>query len=372
MAPRHRIVIIGGYGNTGRRVARLLAPRADLQLVIAGRQIASARAAADALQSVAAHSVLAESADARDAAARRALFRGATLVLAASSTTDHAADIARDAIGAGADACDTNLSMPGKIAALRALAPDAERAGRTVITDGGFHPGLPGVMARHAGHLLPGLTDARVGGSFNIDWRSLAFSDATVTEFVDELSHMNPEAYVDGRWVRSWSAMRAFDFGGDIGTRQCVPWAMEEMRELPASIPTLRNAGFYIAGFSPVIDYLVMPAAMIALRVAPAARAVIGRAFLRALRQWTPQGAWAVLQLDGSGSDPRRDVRIRVSHGDGYALTAIPVAACIEQLLDGARRPGVFTQAGYVEPAAFLHRLQALGVSVQVTVGAAR
>jgi saccharopine dehydrogenase (NAD+, L-lysine-forming) len=368
MSPQHRIVIIGGYGNTGRRVARLLAPRADVQLVLAGRDEAKARAAAAALETTAAHPVVAAAADARRATERRALFAGASLVLAASSTIESAADIARDAVAAGADAYDTNLSAAGKLSALRAMAPEVERAGRTVITDGGFHPGLPGVMVRQAASLVPGLTDARVGGSFNIDWRSLQFSEASITEFVDELSLMDPSSFADGRWIRSWSAMRAFDFGGSIGVRQCVPWAMEEVRELPAAISTLRNAGFFVGGFSPIIDYLVMPAAFVALKVAPSQRARIGRAFLGALRRWTPQGSWAVLLLEAAGGAPRREITIRVSHDDGYDLTAFPIVACVEQLLDGARRPGVFTQAAFVEPRALLRRLEVLGVTVETNV----
>lgn len=368
MSSPHRIVILGGYGNTGRRVARWLAPRTDVQLVLAGRDEAKAREAAAALASRAAHPVLAARTDAHRAEERRILFAGASQVLAASSTIESAAEIARDAVTAGADAYDTNLSAPAKIAALRAMAPEVERAGRTVITDGGFHPGLPGVMVRLAESMVPGLTDARVGGSFNIDWRSLQFSEASITEFVDELSLMDPSSFVEGRWVRRWSAMRAFDFGGAIGTRQCVPWAMEEVRELPSAIPTLRNAGFFVGGFSPIIDYLVMPAAFAALKVAPSQRARIGRAFLGALRRWTPRGSWAVLQLEAAGGTPRRIVTMRVSHDDVYDLTAFPIVACVEQLLDSARRPGVYTQAAFVEPGAFMRRLEGLGVTVETTV----
>jgi saccharopine dehydrogenase (NAD+, L-lysine-forming) len=256
-----------------------------------------------------------------------------------------------------------------KIAALHEREFEVESAGRTVITDGGFHPGVPGALARHAATLVPGLTDAFIGGSFNIDWRSLEFSDASITEFVDELAQMNPSTFFDGRWIRSWSMMREFQFGGDIGRRQCAPWAIEEIRELPKAIPTLRNAGFYVAGFSPAIDYVVMPAAFAALWLAPRQRERIGRAFLWSLRRFTPRTPWAVLQLEGMGGTPRRVISVRVSHTDGYELTAMPVVACIEQLLDGPRRPGVWTQAAYVDTAAFLRRLESLGVSVQVTLG---
>jgi saccharopine dehydrogenase (NAD+, L-lysine-forming) len=371
MVAPHRIVIIGGYGNTGSRVARLLAARADVQLVLVGRHLDRARALAAELAGTAAHPVLAVGADVRDEGQRRTAFDGATLVIAASSTTDHAGAIARSALAAGADTMDTNLSVPAKLAALQALAPEGERAGRCVITDGGFHPGVPGVLVRQAATLLPGLTDAHVGGAFSIDWRALRFSDATASEFVDELTTMDPETLVDGDWQRSISATRTFDFGDAAGNRRCVPWALQEIRDLPALVPTLRSVGFYIAGFGPVIDYLVMPACLVALRILPSQRPRVGKAFLWALRQWTPRGSWAVLQLEAAAGTPYRQVVIRVSHPDPYALTAIPVVACVEQLLDGPRRPGVWTQASFVEPALFLRRLESLGVDVRVSVGTA-
>lgn len=363
-----RIVIIGGYGNTGLRVARLLAPRPDVQLLLAGRSRGKAEAAAQTLAPIAAHPVTVSAMDAAQSDARRAAFAGASLVLAASSTTDYAAAIARDAMLAGADAYDTNLSLPGKISALWSLAGEAERAGRTIITDGGFHPGLPGAMARHAAALVPGLTAVRIGGAINLNWDAYEFSPSTMTEFVEELAAIHPESFDDGAWVRSWSAMRTIDFGGAIGVKQCVPWAIQEVRDLPTAIPTLRHAGFFIAGFSRRVDYVAMPLALLALRVAPRQKDRIARLFLAALRRWTPRGEWAVLQLEAMGGDPAKRVKIRIEHRDSYDLTAMPVAACIEQWLDGPRRPGVFTQAGFVEPARLLKRLEALGVGVQITV----
>lgn len=366
MTSVRRIVLLGGYGNTGRRIAQLLARRADVQLVVAGRSRDKATAAAQSLANVAAHAVDAAVIDATQSSARRALFDGASLVIAASSTSTHAAEIARDAIAAGADAYDTNLSLPRKHEALRALGPEVERRGLTIITDGGFHPGLPGAMARYAASLVPDLASVRIGGAFNIDWNAYTFSDATIGEFVEELATIGPEAYEDGRWIRSWSATRLIDFGEGIGERQCVPWGMEEVRQLPAIMPTLKTAGFFIAGFGRLVDYAAMPAALLALRIAPAQKDRIGRAFLWTLRHWTRRGEWAVLLLNGIGASGRH-VRIRVSHGNGYDLTAFPVVAGVEQLLDGPRRPGVFTQGHFVEPTLFLRRLEALGVAVQIS-----
>jgi saccharopine dehydrogenase-like NADP-dependent oxidoreductase len=47
-----RVAIIGGYGNFGAHVARSLASDPAIQLILAGRSLAKARAAAAALDAV--------------------------------------------------------------------------------------------------------------------------------------------------------------------------------------------------------------------------------------------------------------------------------------------------------------------------------
>jgi saccharopine dehydrogenase (NAD+, L-lysine-forming) len=365
-----RIVIVGGYGNAGARVARLLAPRADVTLVLAGRSGERAARAVAAMGDVAANPVEWRVADVDDARGMRALVEGAALVVCASSASAHAAPVARAALDAGADSLDTTLSLPEKHAALGALDPLLRARGRCAITDAGFHPGVPGALARWAAARVRDLDAARVGGAFAIDWRAYDFSPATMSEFVRELAAIAPETMVDGAWCRSWRDGRRFDFGPPVGARWCVPWGMREMRDAAAAIPTLRDAGFHIAGFGPVIDWVAMPFALIALRLLPRSADRVGRLFLAALRRWGSRDRWAVLQLEGHGRDAATGapvaVRVRLAHEDAYDLTAIPIAACIEQLLDGERRAGVWTQACFVEPERFLARMAELGVEVCV------
>ncbi len=48
----------------------------------------------------------------------------------------------------------------------------------------------------------------------------------------------------------------------------------------------------------------------------------------------------ALLKVEASGEKNGRPARFEmtVSHGDAYELTAIPVVACLEQVLDGSAR----------------------------------
>ncbi len=82
------ILILGGYGNTGRPLSRLLLEGSDAQLILAGRNISKARQYADELNSIyTGNRVRGVYADASDTASLRAAFEGANLIVMASSTT---------------------------------------------------------------------------------------------------------------------------------------------------------------------------------------------------------------------------------------------------------------------------------------------
>src|SRR3972149_7776946 len=98
------LVLLGGYGNTGREVARLLLEHSDVRLVIAGRNgERAAQAAADWNQRFPGGRARGLAADASDPESLRRLFAGADLVVLASSTPAHTATVARAALEGGRD-----------------------------------------------------------------------------------------------------------------------------------------------------------------------------------------------------------------------------------------------------------------------------
>ena len=56
---------------------------------------------------------------------------------------------------------------------------------------------------------------------------------------------------------------------------------------------------------------------------------------------------------------------MKISHEDGYALTAIPVTACIKQYLEGNKKPGLHFQANFVDPPKFFDDMKEMGVEVE-------
>jgi hypothetical protein len=361
-----KIAVLGGYGNTGAKVATHLARLGGFEITVLGRDPARASAQAASIQAATGAPIRSGRADAADPASLRTALAGVDLVLSATSDTAHAAEVARAALELGCDYADTHLSSPGKWQALRALAGQIHGRGLCFIADGGAHPGLPAAMVRALGAGLA-LDTAVVCGSFNIDWAGLNFGSNAPDDFVGELRDINPSAWVDGRWQRSWQNRRRHDFGPPAKRQDCIAMHLEEMRGLPELFPTLRETGFFVGGFGAPVDMVVMPACLLALKLWPGQTHRIGRAFLGAMRRWAPRGQWAILDLQATGRREQRQVRarMRVAHADAYELTALAVVATLVQYRQQARRPGLWTQAEFIEPAACFEFLRAQGVDVE-------
>lgn len=374
-----RILILGGYGNTGRRIARLLLTEYNtaLDVCIAGRNQPAAQQLVDELQSIAGsdHMVRSVCVDAADLNSLRSGFQDVDLVVVASSTMQYCDNVVRAALHCNCDYLDTQLSAPEKHAVLRHHASLIQTKRRLFITDGGFHPGVPAAMVRYvlqperADHSSTVPTQLRIFAKFQMSWKQLRFSPATVREFTTELKNFEPIAYDNGDWKRTaYRTWPRYNFGAPFHQKAyCVPTFLEELREPVTEYSSIRGLGFYMAGFGTLVDWFVMPLCFLLLPLFPAAAA---RLLYWALRQTDRKPYGALLSLEGADEAGNRVVQLDVFHPDPYDLTAIPVVACLEQYLDGSfkSRYGIHCQANIVEPLAFMRRMQAMGVTVQSTL----
>jgi saccharopine dehydrogenase (NAD+, L-lysine-forming) len=368
------LIILGGYGNTGRALSRLMLEHSQVRLVLAGRNEARALAEAAALnERFAGHRARGIAADASDRKSLLCAFEGANLVVAASSTSPVVTTMAEAALEAGLDYLDPQFSR-AKVAALQKMAPRIQAAGRCFITDAGFHPGLPAALVRYAAARFDRLQTANVGSVIRIDWRTLDVSPATIDELVTEFRDYQSLHYKDGRW-RPMGWVESFrpvwmTFGHGFGRRYTMPMFLEELRPLPKLIPGLEETGFFVGGFNGFVDWVLMPLGMAWMAVSPKAGArAFGRLLLWGLRTFSapPYGTLLMLEAQGMVAGAPVSMRVTVFHPDGYLLTAAPMAACLLQMLDGsARRPGLHLQAVAVDPQRMLDDLQRMGVSVEV------
>jgi hypothetical protein len=201
----------------------------------------------------------------------------------------------------------------------------------------------------------------------------LDLPDETVVELLEELGDFESVSFRDGQWKKAkWWSTKDFlkiDFGGDFGLQSCAPMILEEMRDLPDSYPSLRNTGFFVGSFNWFVDWLVMPLAILGLKIWPGGmKKPMARLMKWGLKTFSNPPYGTLLKVEAQGvkdGQPKR-IAVTLSHTDGYIFTAIPVAACLLQYLDGSiRRPGLWLQASLVEPKRLMGDMQRMGIQIQ-------
>ena len=368
-----KILILGGYGNTGNLIGRLLLQESNVRIVTAGRSLVKAQQHADRLN----HEFNTDrvshlQVDAADRESLQIALKGIDIILVASSTVEYTNNVAKAALEADVDYFDTQMSSRTKLEVLNSLRDSITQNGRCFITDGGYHPGVPAAMARYAANRMDVLEKAVISAAFQLNWKELEVSDSTSAEFIEELSHFMPTAYKDGVWVEiRMSQLPEFELGELFGKLYCIPMYMEEIQSLPDLMPSLCETGFYIAGFNWVTDYIIMPIAMLMLKLfGDSAKQPMGKFFNWGLRHFSKPPFGAVLQMEAEGQkdNAKRSVHMRLAHEDAYVLTAVPVVACLLQYLNGdIRREGLWLQANIVEPIKFFEDIERLGIKTIVT-----
>lgn len=362
-----RIFILGGYGLTGKLLARHLLAQTAADIIIAGRNPDKAAAFAGQLNTeFAGQRATARRADAADGPGLCRALAGSDFLLVAAPTTQHAEPVIRAALDAGVDYLDIQLDA-NKVALLKKAAPEIERTGRCFITEAGYHPGLPAAMVRFAAARLDRLDAAVVAGYLNMG-RDLPYSDA-VDELMEVFRLYEAQTYRDGRWTEpNQYVTREVDFGGEIGPRKCFSMFFEELRDLPVMYPTLRELGFYMASTHWVIDWVLTPLVMAGLKIpSPGLSHNLGRLMWWGMQTFSRPPYVVMIHTAARGEKDGAPavVEVAVAHADGYELTAIPVVACLTQYLDGtARRPGLWVMGHLVEPERFFVDMARMGARV--------
>jgi len=357
------ILILGGYGATGRLLTKHLLAQTDHQIIVGGRDLDKARAFAASLQDPRLSTV---QVDAVDPVSLRQALRGVDFLLVAAPTTHHARTVIRGALEANVDYLDVQYSDL-KLEQLRLHEREIAENKLCFITEAGYHPGLPSALIRYAASKLDCVESAWTAGYLNVG--NLPYTEA-VDELMEGFVHYQAQVYADGAWTRpgKWE-MRKFDFGQGIGVKTCYSMFFEELRLIPELYPTLRDAGFYIAGLNPLADLLVTPLVMLGLKIAPK-RGIrpLGKLMWWAMNRSKPPYR-VVLKVEASGQLNGRPAKLEASiqHEDGYELTAIPVVALLMQY-DCIRRPGLHMMGHLAEPDRLLHDMERMGVKVITTI----
>lgn len=356
-----KILVLGGYGYTGKLLAKHLLAQTKVQIIIAGRSEEKAKSFADELNDP---RVSARQADASSFDSLTKALEDVTLCLVAAPTTHHAETVIRTCITARVDYLDIQYSTK-KLKALYSVAEEIKQAGLCFVTEAGYHPGLPAALIRYAVTKLDVTESALTAGYLNM--KNLPYTEA-VDELMEGFIDYQAQVFKNGAWTKpsSWD-MRSFNFDEDIGKRTCYSMFFEELRDIPNMYPTLKETGFYISGANWFTDLLITPIVFVGLKIAPKrGLRPLGKLMWWGMGQTKPPYVVALkVEAKGQLEGIPAQIHVRVAHPDGYELTAIPVVAYLKQYLDGiARRSGVHLMGHIAEPARLFDDMQKMGVQV--------
>ena len=355
------IFILGGYGYTGKFLAKHLLAHTEVDIIIAGRNLQKAQAFVNELNSP---RVTARLADAADRSSLTQALHGVTLCLVAAPTTRQTETVIHACIEARADYLDVQFAA-NKLKALYAAENEIKKAGLCFITEAGYHPGLPAALIRYAASKLDTLESAITAGYINM--QELPYTEA-VDELMEAFLDYQAQTFKNGAWTKpsAWE-MRKFHFGNDIGERTCSSMFFEELRNIPKLFPTLNETGFYIAGVNWFSDYIITLAVFVGLKLAPK-RGIrpLGKLMWWAMGRTKPPYLVALkVEAKGLRNGNPAQVDVRIAHPDGYELTAIPVVAYLRQYLAGtARKCGVHMMGHIAEPIQLFKDMQMMGAEV--------
>lgn len=354
------ILILGGYGYTGKLLAKHLLAETKHKIIVAGRHLDKAQSFVDELHDSRA---TARQVDAADESSLKQALQGVDFLLVAAPTTHHTETVICAALEASVDYLDVQFSSQ-KIKILNVHAKEIADRNLCFVTEAGFHPGLPAALIRYAASKMDCIESAATAGYLNVG-TSMPYTDA-VDELMEAFIDYQMQVYKNGKWTKSTSYdIRKFDFGEDIGKRDCYSMFFEELRGLPEMYPSLKDVGFYMAGGGWLADSLTM-LVLLGLKIAPKrGLKPMGKLMWCAMTKLPKPPYRVVLAVEAKGQLNGKpiQVRVRCEHEDGYEFTAIPVVAFLMQYKK-VRRAGLHMMGHLAEPHQLFDDMQKMGVKI--------
>ena len=359
-----RVLVLGGYGGAGSNISRLLLQETDCDIIVAGRHKSMALDLCERLNAKFPGRASGVYADASQSESLKLALQGVDLIISASTSLDYVEVVAEAALQANIDYLDIHYPQQ-RVAVLKNLEKRIAAQGLCFITQAGFNPGLPSVLVRLAKSHFTRYEKARVGVAMNTRFEK----GGALDEFIDSLGDFKSDLFLGGRWRKASIRDSAiFDFGQQLGKKQCYPMSLEEMWALPEMLG-LEEFGLYASGMNWFVDYLVIPASFLLGRVHKGlGRGILASLMVMGLERFSPPQEVVVIVMEAEGKDAAgpKKVRITVRHNDAYFITAAPVVACVRQYLQKKIPPGLNLMGHAVDPEILIKDLVRMGVEVEV------
>lgn len=359
-----KILVLGGYGGTGKVFCRMILEETDFNVIVAGRNEKKAEEYAEFLKGeFSRERVEYRHVDAADRASLRSSFRDCDFVLIAATTAKYALTIAEEAIEAGIDYIDIYFQQD-VYSTLRTLEEKILKSGKCFITQGGFHPGLPALFVRNGASNFDNYKRAIIAFIMN----EKIENPYSLIELVDSFAEYKSEIFINGKWMSgSYKNEKKIDFGNGWGKRSCVPIDLIEMKGIPEKYG-LEESGVYVAGFNWFVDYLVFPLIMLSHKI----KRGLFRRFWARLMTWGinnfstgKEGVVFILMAEGQKGNSQKKLMIRAEHISAYEFTVIPVIALIKQF-NSVRKPGLYMMGHIADPVLLIDDMQKMGVKIDI------
>jgi saccharopine dehydrogenase-like NADP-dependent oxidoreductase len=248
----HTVLVLGGYGFFGHRISAALASTASLRVLVGGRDLGRANAAARAMGLPFEHAVALDAHDNNLAEVLRRLHVD-VLIHTAGPFQGQDYSVARAAIEAGChyiDLADGRQFVAG-VASLSAL---ASAAGVTVISGASSVPALSSAVIDWYLTRFERLESIRIG----ISSGGRAPGLATV-KGVFSYGGKPIRSWENGVWVNAhgWLDLRRHRFPQPLGKRWLGSCDVPDLELFPQRYPTVRTVSFQ-AGFASDLGHLVV------------------------------------------------------------------------------------------------------------------
>ncbi|KAG2392920.1 hypothetical protein C9374_009497 [Naegleria lovaniensis] len=202
----------------------------------------------------------------------------------------------------------------------------------TFVCQSGMYPGMESLMVRAAAleEYLPQLTHADAliltrekGGLASTS------GESDVAEF---MKVSGTKVLQDSEWRENSSFSKKFNFISVDTELRAYPLELDEMKELPRVIPTLKNGGVYVGELGLYPDLI-----MLGLQISVKHASFLSHPFTKWLARATkkikaPYGA--AIQVDAMDEKTQKKVSLSLFHDHVYDLTALSMVAVIEQLIE--------------------------------------
>ncbi len=326
--PKRLVVVLGGYGQVGRRICGLLADE-DLEIRVAGRRLGLAEHwSARFNEGSAKARFFPRYADVRVPETLSAAIAGAGLVIVAAPVDEHLRNVAVACLEAGCDYMDLSGSRRA-VESLQELSPRIRGEQRLFVTQSGCCPGLPSLITRRLAAEFDLCRSIRLGVAISLKGLTRV---EEVYGFVDAAAESHPFRFC---W-EAWRNRTEIDYGPVPGRRLSVPLELAELHSL-----TEKFGLGELRAFAATPDWRLDCAFRFAVAGAYRMKWGLGRRMFSRLLLKTAAASKAApgvcFTVEGWGTKGSQDHHciIRVSHPDISQFTAAAAVLLVRQYLEG-------------------------------------